>query len=258
MIFVASPNQVVQVFGRTCLELSDFVRRGAWRELLSPDLISIWYAELNSSSACKRTKSLAMRNLGAGESSSINTSGGTTAVSQSRPLAAIFWGGLFAGAFDLTQAFIGFGLLGATPYRILQHIAGGIFGTRSYQMGSMSAAIGFLLHFTIAFTAATIYYLSSRKIRVLVEHSIICGLLYGEAVFLSMYFAVLPLSALGPSQFNIATYITGPIGHPLLVGLPIALSVRRFADHLNGSSNDPLRNVSPDREVRFSSSGRNS
>ena len=148
---------------------------------------------------------------------------------QPRPFAAIFWGGLFAGAFDLTQAFIGFGFLGATPYRILQHIAGGIFGTRSYQMGSMSAAIGFLLHFTIAFTAATIYYLSSRKIGVLVEQSIICGLLYGEAVFLFMYFAVLPLSALGPSQFNITTYITGPIGHPLLVGLPIALSVRRFA-----------------------------
>jgi hypothetical protein len=140
-----------------------------------------------------------MRNLEAGESSLMNTSGGTTAVSQSRPFAAIFWGGLFAGAFDLTQAFIGFGLLGATPYRILQHIAGGIFGMRSYQMGSMSAAIGFLLHFTIAFTAATIYYLSSRKIRVLVEQSIICGLLYGEAVFLFMYFAVLPLSVLGPS-----------------------------------------------------------
>jgi uncharacterized membrane protein YagU involved in acid resistance len=188
----------------------------------------------------------------------MNASRGTTAVSQPRSFAAIFWGGLFAGAFDLTQAFIGFGLLGATPYRILQHIAGGIFGTRSYQMGSMSAAIGFLLHFTIAFTAATVYYLSSRKIRVLVEQSIICGLLYGEAVFLFMYFAVLPLSALGPSQFNIATYITGPIGHPLLVGLPIALSVRRFADPLNGGSNDPLRNASPDREVRFSSSGRSS
>jgi uncharacterized membrane protein YagU involved in acid resistance len=170
-----------------------------------------------------------MRNLGAGKSSLMNASRGTTARYQPRPFAAIFWGGLFAGAFDLTQAFIGFGWLGATPYGILQHIAGGIFGPRSYQMGSMSAAIGFLVHFTIAFTAATIYYLSSRKIRVLVEQSIICGLLYGEAVFLFMYFVVLPLSALGPSQFNIATYITGPIGHPLLVGLPIALSVRRFA-----------------------------
>src|SRR5207237_10617447 len=30
-------------------------------------------------------------------------------------------------------------------------------------------------------------------------------------------------------QYNIATYVTGPFGHPLLVGLPIALCVRRFS-----------------------------
>jgi uncharacterized membrane protein YagU involved in acid resistance len=151
---------------------------------------------------------------------------GAMAVSRLRPFSAIFWGGLLAGTFDITQAFIGFGLLGATPYRILQHIAG---GTRSYQMGWLSAVIGSVLHFAIAFTAATIYYMASRKAHVLVEHAVICGLLYGEIVFLFMYFAVLPLSALGPAQFNIATYITGPVGHPFLVGLPIALSVRHFA-----------------------------
>ncbi len=55
----------------------------------------------------------------------------------------------------------------------------------------------------------------------------LCGLLYGELVFLLMYFVVLALSALGPAHFSIATYITGPIGHTFLVGLPIALSVRR-------------------------------
>jgi uncharacterized membrane protein YagU involved in acid resistance len=64
---------------------------------------------------------------------------------------------------------------------------------------------------------------------VLVEHAVISGLVYGELVFLFMYFVVLPLSALGPARFNMATYITGPIGHTVLVGLPIALSVRRFA-----------------------------
>ena len=81
--------------------------------------------------------------------------------SRQRPFAAIFWGGLFAGIFDITQAFIGFGLLGATPYRILQHVAGGILGACSYQMGWTSAVIGFVLHFTIAFTAATNYYSAS-------------------------------------------------------------------------------------------------
>ena len=152
-----------------------------------------------------------------------------TAPAQSRPLAAIFWGGLLAGVFDISQAFIGFGLLGARPFRILQHIAGGIWGSHSMEMGWTSATLGLVIHFGIAFTAATVYYLASRVMRVLVERAVVCGLLYGELVFLFMYFVVLPLSALGPAHFNIATYVTGPIGHTVLVGLPIALSVRRFA-----------------------------
>src|SRR6266700_3386707 len=93
--------------------------------------------------------------------------------SRQRPFTAIFWGGLLAGVFDITQAFIGFGLLGATPYRILQHIAGGILGARSYQLGWKSAALGLAFHFTVAFTAATDYYLASRAMRVLVEHAVL-------------------------------------------------------------------------------------
>jgi hypothetical protein len=154
---------------------------------------------------------------------------GSIAAPRPRPFAAVFWGGLLAGIFDITQAFVGFGLLGAKPFRILQHIAGGVFGARSTQMGWTSAVLGLIFHFTIAFTAAAVYYLASRKLRVLVDRAVVCGLLYGEAVFLFMYFVVLPLSALGPAHFNIVTYITGPIGHTFLVGLPIALAVRRFA-----------------------------
>src|SRR5262252_11167762 len=92
--------------------------------------------------------------------------------SRPRPFPAIFWGGLLAGVFDITQAFIGFGLLGARPFRILQHIAGGVFGARSMQMGWTSAVLGLIFHFTIAFTAAAVYYLASRVLRVMVEHAV--------------------------------------------------------------------------------------
>lgn len=113
-----------------------------------------------------------------------------------RTVAAIFWGGGLAGIFD---------------------------------MGWTSAALGLVSPFTIAFTAAAVYYLASRVIRAMVEHAVLCGLLCGELVFLFMYFVVLPLSRLGPAHFSIVTYITGPIGHTFLVGWPIAFSVRRFA-----------------------------
>jgi len=97
-------------------------------------------------------------------------------------------------------------------------------------MGWTSAAIGLLCHFTVAFGAATVYYVASRKLRVLVQRPVLCGLIYGELVFLFMYFVVIPLSAIGHATYNLATYLTGPIGHPLLVGLPIALCVRRFSN----------------------------
>lgn len=152
-------------------------------------------------------------------------------LSRPRPLVAIFLGGLLAGIGDITQAFVVFGHYSATatPFRILQSIPRGIFGAQTFQMGWTSATLGLFLHFFIATTAAAVYYAASRKMRWLVERPVISGLLYGECVFLFMYFVVMPLSAIGWPKFNAATYITGPVGHPLLVGLPIAWAVRRFS-----------------------------
>lgn len=145
-------------------------------------------------------------------------------------LLAIFWGGLLAGVFDITQAFVGFGLAsGVKPAMILRHIASGVLGPGAYQGGAQTAALGAVLHFVIAFGAATVYYVASRWIPFMISHTVISGLLYGEAVFLFMHFVVVPLSRAPRSPFTMATLITGPIGHTILVGLPIALAVRRYS-----------------------------
>jgi len=151
--------------------------------------------------------------------------------STGRAFPAIFFGGLLAGLGDITQAFVVFGhySASATPFRILQSIPRGIFGARVFQMGWTSAILGLVIHFTIAFTAAAVYWIASRRMRLLVDRPILFGLLYGEAVFLFMYFVVMPLSAIGFPKFGIATYITGPLGHTVLVGLPISLMTRRFS-----------------------------
>lgn len=143
---------------------------------------------------------------------------------------AIFWGGLACGVFDITQAFIGFGISsGVTPVMILHHIASGVLGPKAHQGGVPTAALGLLLHFLIAFVAATVYYVASRWINFLTTHAVLSGLLFGEAVFWFMRLVVVPLSRAPVGRFSLATLITGPIGHTVLVGLPIALSVRRFA-----------------------------
>lgn len=143
---------------------------------------------------------------------------------------AILYGGLLAGSLDLTAAFINSGLQGVDPARVLRAIAGGVLGAESSKDGFVSAALGFMLHFAIAFGATTFFYAASRKIKFLIDHYVISGILYGIAVYLFMNFLVVPLSAFPfPMPITLRTITTNALIHIFCVGLPISMCVRRFA-----------------------------
>ncbi len=88
------------------------------------------------------------------------------------------------------------------------------------------AALGLVLHFVITHGAATTYFLASRKLAMLIRYALPCGVLYGAIVYLVMNRVVLPLSALGAKP---TLRLQGLLAIMFLVGLPIALSVRRYA-----------------------------
>lgn len=137
---------------------------------------------------------------------------------------AIAVGGLTAGTLDLTQACILFG------WDIPLSIAGGLLGRQAVHGGAGTYILGVLLHYFIACSAATTYYAASRKLRFLAEHPLICGLFFGAAVEEVMNLIVLPLSALharGPYELH--DLILGLVVHMIVIGLPIAYSVRRFS-----------------------------
>lgn len=145
-----------------------------------------------------------------------------------RAVAAILWGGLIAGTLDLTYACVSWGLRGVSPVTIMQSIAAGVLGPASFEGGVGSATLGVLLHYFILIVAAALYYAASRKFGLLTRRAVGCGLLYGVAIYVVMNFVVLPLSAsayrptltLGSVALNLSV-------HMILVGLPIALMVRR-------------------------------
>ncbi len=142
----------------------------------------------------------------------------------SKPLLAIFVGGLIAGALDLTSAFLTFG------WGVPRAIAGGLLGRTAFQGGPGTYVLGVLLHFFIACSAAAIYYAASRVLGFMTEHPVVCGMFYGIAIFLVMNLVVLPLSALharGP--YRLGGLIQGLLVHMVIIGLPIALSVRQFS-----------------------------
>jgi hypothetical protein len=139
-------------------------------------------------------------------------------------LLAIAVGGLTAGALDLTQACILFG------WDIPLAIAAGLIGKQAFSGGVGTYILGVFLHFFIACSAATIYYVASRRLIFLREHPLVCGLFFGAAVQEVMNLVVLPLSALharGP--YTRHDLILGLAVHMVVVGLPISLSVWRFA-----------------------------
>jgi len=145
-----------------------------------------------------------------------------------KALQAIAWGGLLAGVMDISAAFVTWGVRGVSPVRILQSIASGLLGANAFEGGMVTAALGAALHFLIATTATAVYYLASRKLSFLTQRAVIWGVLYGVTVYLFMYQAVLPLAGI-KTRFTLSAVAIAVITHIVCVGLPIALTVRRFS-----------------------------
>jgi hypothetical protein len=148
---------------------------------------------------------------------------------RSRARLAIFWGGFASGVLDISAALIVYGFFGARPVRLLQGIPAGLLGPRSFEGGLPTAILGLLCHFLIAFSAAAVYVGASRRVPLLVEQSVLSGVLYGVAVYFFMNRVVVPLSAATKYPFSIKMMVIGVVIHVFCVGLPIALAARRYA-----------------------------
>jgi len=148
---------------------------------------------------------------------------------RSRALPTIALAGLIAGILDITSAFVIAGIKGTGSIRMLQGIASGLLGQRSFEGGMATAGLGLAIHFLIAFTAAGVFYAASRKLSFLTEHAVVSGVLYGIAVYIFMYWILVPL-VFPTAHHSMSRDVTAVIIHIVLIGLPIALVVRRFSN----------------------------
>ena len=115
------------------------------------------------------------------------------------------------------------------PVPLLQGIAAGLLGNRSFAGGLATAALGLACHFFIAFSAAAVYVWLSRWLTFLAKHPAISGVLYGIAVYFFMNRVVVQLSAARKYPFTLELMLIGVTIHIFCVGLPIAFATRRFA-----------------------------
>ncbi len=148
---------------------------------------------------------------------------------------AILWGGLSCGVLDISSAVLLSLAYGGSPVRMLQGIAGALLGPVSFRGGFATAALGLAMHFGVAFTAASIFFLLSRRIPAMVEWAVPSGLVFGVVWLLVMYRGVIPLTIVLRTLYLTDVKRTLPalwplpfFVHMICVGLPIALAVRRF------------------------------
>jgi uncharacterized membrane protein YagU involved in acid resistance len=152
-----------------------------------------------------------------------------TTTDRSQAFPTIAWAGLIAGILDISSAFILSYPKGVGPIRVLQGVAAGLVGRESaINGGSATAGLGLAIHFFIAFVVATVFYMASRKLVFVTRHAVISGLLYGVVVYGFMYWIVMPLAypVVHPS---VSRDVTAVCVHMFLIGLPIALIVRRYS-----------------------------
>ena len=130
----------------------------------------------------------------------------------------IAWATLVAGTLDILSAFVWSGAV--TP--VLRTVASGPLGDGIAQ-GPAGAPLGLLVHFAIMAVMAAVYVLAAARIPVLNRYWWIAGPLYGVALWIVMYWIVMPLrweSYTTPSEA--LPIVKQLISHCLLTGLPIA------------------------------------
>jgi uncharacterized membrane protein YagU involved in acid resistance len=137
---------------------------------------------------------------------------------------------LVAGTLDITAALTYYPLTaGIHPTAILRGIASGVLGSRAFDGGAATAALGVILHYVIALIWTLVFFVAARRFDALTRHPIPVGLAYGVVVWAVMNLIVLPLSNVRRGPFNPAQAAIAAVILMFCIGLPIATIIGKHA-----------------------------
>jgi uncharacterized membrane protein YagU involved in acid resistance len=118
--------------------------------------------------------------------------------------------------------------------RIFQGIARALLGDAALTGGLATAALGLVLHFSVALAWTIAYYVLLRASPALARatrsttNALVAGVILGAIVWIAMDTVILPFTRQVPRPSITSTFfLVELIGHMLIVGPPIALIVRR-------------------------------
>ncbi len=141
---------------------------------------------------------------------------------------AILTAWLVVGVLDISSAIVIWLVRGTGVRRGLQGITSGLLGRQAFEGGLATAAFGLAIHFFIAFVVVTVFFLLRRNFPPLTRHAVLAGIGYGVAVYLVMYWMVLPM-VFSTFRHRLGNDVLAIGIHICLIGLPTALIVRRYS-----------------------------
>lgn len=137
-------------------------------------------------------------------------------------------GGLVAGTLDIVYACVFWALkAGVPPRRIFQSVAAGVLGRASFAGGARTAALGLVLHFSIAMSMSVAYFAVASRYGALHRRPMLYGAAYGLLLYGIMNYVVVPLSAAASGSTDTLWVTLSIAVHMFLIGIPIALAARR-------------------------------
>jgi hypothetical protein len=146
---------------------------------------------------------------------------------QPHPWALVLAGGIVAGTLDIVYACVYWALrAGAPATRILQSVAAGLLGPASFDGGGATAALGLALHYLIALSMSTAYYLVAGRWPLLRRRPWLCGAGYGLLLYGIMNYVVVPLSRARSGSNDLLWITLSVVVHIVFIGIPIALFAR--------------------------------
>jgi len=142
----------------------------------------------------------------------------------------VAYAGTIVGFADALDAFVFFGIVAKlNPIQVLQFVASGALGAPAFEGGLGAAALGFVIHFALAYGFAGLYALAHQRWRLLQNNVVAAGFVYGAGVWLFMNLFVLPvLTKVNVSPPDTLTVVHGMIMHGITVGLVSALCCQRW------------------------------
>ncbi len=144
---------------------------------------------------------------------------------------------------------------------MLHSVASGPFGEGVNSGGVATALAGLAVHFAIMTVMVAIFVTGARRLPFVTAHPLIAGIAHGVALYLFMYWVVLPLR--WPDNFpslKLRTVASALFAHIVCVGIPMALITargagpgggRRRGDSMSGrpSGRTSIRGVSVSRHA---------